>query len=194
MEFEVRVVGGIESCYVSLPLSLIQTLQSGYLPPILAVELRSGANLWHVAWSGSLSSSSPSSIEVSLVHNSVIYLVSFLIYGRGDIYIFWLQIAKQYAECIGLSDRTVVKVRIVSNLLKATLVTVEPLTEDDWEIVELNSELAEEVILKQVFAQLCMFGQALSLKNLLISLLARKRLSSKINGPFFFNYNKLDYL
>lgn len=87
-----------------------------------------------------------------------------------------------------------VKVRIVSNLLKATLVTVEPLTEDDWEIVELNSELAEEVILKQVFAQLCMFGQALSLKNLLISLLARKRLSSKINGPFFFNYNKLDYL
>lgn len=122
MEFDVRVVGGIESCYVSLPLSLIQTLQSSYLPPILAVELRSGANLWHVAWSGSLSSSSPSSIEI----------------------------AKQYADCIGLSDRTVVKVRIVSNLLKATLVTVEPLTEDDWEILELNSELAEEAILKQV--------------------------------------------
>ncbi|KAL2538448.1 Peroxisome biogenesis protein 1 [Forsythia ovata] len=122
MEFEVRAVGGIESCYISLPLSLIQTLQSGYLPPILAVELRSGTNLWHVAWSGSLSSSSPSSIEI----------------------------AKQYAECIGLSDRTVVKVRIVSNLLKATLVTVEPLTEDDWEILELNSELAEESILKQV--------------------------------------------
>ncbi|KAL0438152.1 UNVERIFIED_CONTAM: Peroxisome biogenesis protein 1 [Sesamum latifolium] len=121
MEFEVRVVGGIESCFVSLPLSLIQTLQSGYLPPILAIELYSGTRLWHVAWCGS-ASSSPSSIEI----------------------------AQQYADCIGLSDRTVVRVRVVSNLPKATLVTVEPLTEDDWEILELNSELAENAILKQV--------------------------------------------
>lgn len=43
-----------------------------------------------------------------------------------------------------------VKVRVVSNLPKATLVTIEPLTEDDWEILELNSELAESAILKQV--------------------------------------------
>ncbi|KAK4429598.1 Peroxisome biogenesis protein 1 [Sesamum alatum] len=121
MEFEVRVVGGVESCFVSLPLPLIQTLQSGYLPPILAIELYSGTRLWHVAWCGS-ASSSPSSIEI----------------------------ARQYADCIGLSDRTVVRVRVVSNLPKATLVTVEPLTEDDWEILELNSELAENAILKQV--------------------------------------------
>ncbi|KAK6132255.1 hypothetical protein DH2020_034003 [Rehmannia glutinosa] len=121
MEFEVRAVGGIESCFVSLPLPLIQTLQSGYLPPILAIELRSDARLWQVAWCGS-ASSSPSSIEI----------------------------ARQYADCIGLSDRTVVKVRVISNIPKATLVTIEPLTEDDWEILELNSELAESVILKQV--------------------------------------------
>ncbi|XP_011102042.1 peroxisome biogenesis protein 1 isoform X1 [Sesamum indicum] len=121
MEFEVRVVGGLESCFVSLPLSLIQTLQSGYLPPILAIELYSGTRLWHVAWCGS-ASSSPSSIEI----------------------------ARQYADCIGLCDRTVVRVRVVSNLPKATLVTVEPLTEDDWEILELNSELAENAILEQV--------------------------------------------
>lgn len=63
MEFEVRTVGGIESCFVSLPLSLIQTLQSGYLPPILALELRSGDRLWHVSWCGA-ASSSPTSIEV----------------------------------------------------------------------------------------------------------------------------------
>ncbi|KAL0351545.1 UNVERIFIED_CONTAM: Peroxisome biogenesis protein 1 [Sesamum calycinum] len=121
MEFEVRVVGGIESCFVSLPLSLIQTLQSGYLPPILAIELYSGTRLWHVAWCGS-ASSSPSSIEI----------------------------ARQYADCIELSDRTVVRVRLVSYLPEATLVAVEPLTEDDWEILELNSELAENAILKQV--------------------------------------------
>ncbi|XP_075494974.1 LOW QUALITY PROTEIN: peroxisomal ATPase PEX1-like [Primulina tabacum] len=121
MEFEVRIVGAAESCFVSLPLSLIQTLQSGYLPPVLALELRSGARHWHVAWCGS-ASTSPSSIEIA---------------GR-------------YAECISLSDRTLVRVRVVSNLPKATLVTIEPFTEDDWEILELNSELAESAILKQV--------------------------------------------
>ena len=65
MEFEVRAVGGIESCFVSLPLSLIQTLQTGYLPPILALELRSDDRLWQVAWCGG-ASNSPSSIEVEL--------------------------------------------------------------------------------------------------------------------------------
>lgn len=71
MEFEVRTVGSIENCFVSLPLSLIHTLQStaasGFLPPVLPLELRSVSNdtqLWNVSWSGSASSSS--AIEVSL--------------------------------------------------------------------------------------------------------------------------------
>lgn len=71
MEFEVRAVGGIEDCFVSLPLSLIQTLQqstpSGLLPHLLALELRSlGSNgdSWFVAWSGATSSSP--AIEVTL--------------------------------------------------------------------------------------------------------------------------------
>ncbi|KAK6792144.1 hypothetical protein RDI58_011225 [Solanum bulbocastanum] len=127
MELEVRAVAGIESCFVSLPVTLLQTLESttasGYLPPVLALELRSGNNLWRLAWSGSASSNPfPNSI----------------------------QIAKQYAECIGLSDRTVVQVKVVSNLPKATMVTIEPDTEDDWEVLELNAEHAEQAILKQV--------------------------------------------
>ena len=47
-------------------------------------------------------------------------------------------------------DRTTVQVRAVANLPKATLVTIEPHTEDDWEVLELNSEYAEAAILKQV--------------------------------------------
>ena len=47
-------------------------------------------------------------------------------------------------------DRTVVQVKVTPNVPKATLVTIEPHTEDDWEILELNSEHAEEAILKQV--------------------------------------------
>ncbi|XP_059656844.1 peroxisomal ATPase PEX1 isoform X2 [Cornus florida] len=125
MEFQVRVIGGLESCFVSLPLLLIQTLQStnsGSLPPFLALELRSrnGDDLWHVAWSGSASNSSA------------------------------IEIDQQFAECVGLSDNTTVQVRAVPNVPKATLVTVEPHTEDDWEVLELNSEHAEAAILKQV--------------------------------------------
>ncbi|KAF8412749.1 hypothetical protein HHK36_000718 [Tetracentron sinense] len=124
MEFEVRVVGGIESCFISLPLSLIQTLQStcsGILPPVLALELRSrDDDLWHVAWSGSASMSSA------------------------------IEVAQQLAECISLPDHMTVQVRAVANLPKATLVTIEPNSEDDWEVMELNSEHAEAAILKQV--------------------------------------------
>lgn len=124
-----RVVSGIDSCFVSLPLSLIQTLQStrsfGSLPPVLSLELRSqhhqdDEQLWHVAWSGSASSSSS------------------------------IEIAQQMAECISLPDGVKVKVRAAANLPKATLVVIEPYYEDDWEVLELNAEHAELAILKQV--------------------------------------------
>ncbi|ONK76092.1 uncharacterized protein A4U43_C03F23790 [Asparagus officinalis] len=68
MELDVRVVGGIESCFLYLPLSLIQTLDStvgGPLHPVLAFDHRSPAACWHVAWAGSASGSS--SIELLLL-------------------------------------------------------------------------------------------------------------------------------
>ncbi|CAK7356597.1 unnamed protein product [Dovyalis caffra] len=126
MEFKVKHVGGIENCFVSLPLNLIQTLEStrrpAPLPPVLTLELRSpSANRhWTVAWSGATSSSS--SIEV----------------------------AQQFAECISLPDHIKVQVRAVSNLANATLVTIEPHSEDDWEVIELNADQAEAAMLNQV--------------------------------------------
>lgn len=41
-------------------------------------------------------------------------------------------------------------VKAAGSIPKAGFVKVEPNSEDDWEILELNSELAEEAILKQV--------------------------------------------
>ncbi|KAI6706161.1 hypothetical protein NL676_009123 [Syzygium grande] len=126
LEFEVRAAGGMEDCFVSLPPPLIQTLQqstpSGLLPHPLALELRClrTRGSWVVAWSGAASPSS--AIEVS----------------------------QQFSECISLPDRVTVKVRVISNLPNATLVMVEPLSEDDWEVLELNSEHAEAAMLKQV--------------------------------------------
>ncbi|VVA22737.1 PREDICTED: peroxisome [Prunus dulcis] len=124
MEFEVRLVGGIENCYVSLPLALIQTLQSSSssLPHVLALELRSSSNdsRWNVAWSGATSTSQA------------------------------IEVAQQFGDCISLPGHARVQVRALSNVTKATLVTIEPSTEDDWEVLELNSELAEAAILNQV--------------------------------------------
>ncbi|XP_021758011.1 peroxisome biogenesis protein 1-like isoform X2 [Chenopodium quinoa] len=126
MELEVRAVAGVENCHVSLPLSLLQTLESTHpdhhLPHFLPLQLRSLSvdRLWHVAWCGS-SSSSPA-----------------------------IEIAQEFAACIGLPDGTIVQVRALPNVPKASLVTIEPLTEDDWEVVELNAQSAEAAILNQV--------------------------------------------
>ncbi|KAK7400710.1 hypothetical protein VNO78_11984 [Psophocarpus tetragonolobus] len=123
MELEVLLVGGIDSCFVSLPLSLIQTLhstRSSPLPLPLALELRSPLRSWFVAWSGATSSSS--AVEVS----------------------------PQFAECVSLPNRAAVQVRAAPSVPHATLVTIEPHTEDDWEILELNADQAEAKILTQV--------------------------------------------
>lgn len=69
-----------------------------------------------------------------------------------------LQVAQQFGDCISLPDHARVQVRALSNVTKATLVTIEPSTEDDWEVLELNSELAEAAILNQVLQVLSIQG------------------------------------
>lgn len=66
-----RTVGGMEDCFVSLPLLLIQTLERRSsamdgLPELLVLELRDSSSdeVWMVSWSGATSSSS--AIEVPL--------------------------------------------------------------------------------------------------------------------------------
>ncbi|XP_065865705.1 peroxisomal ATPase PEX1 isoform X2 [Euphorbia lathyris] len=126
MEFEVRHVGGIENCFVSLPLHLIQTLEStrpgGFIPQVLTLQLRSPTtnHQWVVAWSGGTSSSSA------------------------------IEVAGQFADCISLPDHTNVQVKAAPNVTSATLVTIEPSSEDDWEVLELNAEQAEAAMLQQV--------------------------------------------
>ncbi|CAN6553598.1 unnamed protein product [Malus baccata var. baccata] len=115
MEFEVRLVGGIDNCFVSLPLDLIQILHfsSPSLPPVLAFELRSSStdHRWNVAWSGATSASQA------------------------------IEVAQQFGGCISLPDRARVQVRAFSNVPKATLVTIEPSNEDDWEVRILHEKM-----------------------------------------------------
>lgn len=61
-----------------------------------------------------------------------------------------MQVSKQFADCISLPDRTIVQVRATSYVPEATVVSIEPYSEDDWEVLELNAELAEAATLNQV--------------------------------------------
>lgn len=80
---------------------------------------------------------------VFLMH--INYLCSILLFSA-----LGRQVDQKLAECISLPDGTKVQVKAVANLPIAGEVFIEPSAEDDWEILELNSEHAEEAILKQV--------------------------------------------
>ena len=54
------------------------------------------------------------------------------------------------AECLGLHDELVVEVHLRRDVAIATRISVEPVSVDDWEVVELNSEHLEEQLLNQV--------------------------------------------
>ncbi|RWW39249.1 hypothetical protein BHE74_00055440 [Ensete ventricosum] len=145
MELEVRAVGGMESCFVSLPLFLIQTLEKtrgGFLPPVLALELRSrsGGGCWNLAWSGSASRSAaievtPPNIQSSILL-SIATLIEFSLQSSSPF-----QVDQLLAECISLQDHAKVQVKAIANLPKAEFVNIEPSSEDDWEILELNSDV-----------------------------------------------------
>ena len=52
--------------------------------------------------------------------------------GSADI-----DVPTELGACLGLEEGQVVKVKVIKNVKRATFVNVTPLTEDDWEIVEL---------------------------------------------------------
>ncbi|KAG1365096.1 Peroxisome biogenesis protein 1 [Cocos nucifera] len=143
MELEVRVVGAIESCFVSLPLPFIHTLEStrgGFLPSFLALELRSrSGDHWNVAWSGSASMSS--AIEVlAVIFVGIVY--------EGMKFPLWLH------------GRIVVDFLVVSTSPKKSVVQLVPGTEvavapkkrkkaiDANRDVQKQSSLKEQLMMK----------------------------------------------
>ncbi len=61
-----------------------------------------------------------------------------------------LEVPATFARLVGLDNSEAVKVDVVPSMPNAQRVCVEPLTCDDYEIVELNSELLERELLEQV--------------------------------------------
>lgn len=121
-----RRVAEVQSCFVALPWHLLELLLTDADPPPsrLVLELRMSANLggkpWYLAWGGAGAASSQ------------------------------IEVPEALAECIGLADGTRVHVRVLSDLSRASKVEIEPASEDDWEVLELNADYLEEQILNQV--------------------------------------------
>ena len=61
-----------------------------------------------------------------------------------------LDIPAALAGCLGIAQGITVSVRVVTDIPEAVGVCVEPLSVDDWEVVEQNAGHMEEQILSQV--------------------------------------------
>lgn len=70
-----------------------------------------------------------------------------------------MQVAQELADCISLPDGTIAQLSVARSLAKADSISIEPYSEDDWEILESRADLAEETILKQVFFVFSFFFQ-----------------------------------
>eukprot|EP01087_Luapelamoeba_hula_P020477 TRINITY_DN6992_c0_g1_i1.p1 TRINITY_DN6992_c0_g1~~TRINITY_DN6992_c0_g1_i1.p1 ORF type:complete len:504 (+),score=73.29 TRINITY_DN6992_c0_g1_i1:40-1551(+) len=61
-----------------------------------------------------------------------------------------IEVPEALARCLSLAPQQTVEVRVLPNVAAATRVHVEPVSHDDWEIVELHQEYLEGEILNQI--------------------------------------------
>ncbi|KAG8864832.1 Peroxisome biosynthesis protein pex1 [Tulasnella sp. 330] len=61
-----------------------------------------------------------------------------------------IEMDPQYAQTFGFAENDVVEIGLLHKLLVAKAVHTEPLTADDWEILELHAEYVESNLLSQV--------------------------------------------
>lgn len=61
-----------------------------------------------------------------------------------------LEIDPQVGQAVGLQDGQKIQVDFCKNVPSCTSVSVEPLTEDDWEILELHAQHVEDHLLSQL--------------------------------------------
>ncbi|KAA6429601.1 MAG: peroxisome biogenesis 1-like [Trebouxia sp. A1-2] len=119
-----------KSCWVALPPALVSKLYSESASLRAVLELKRSATgrdrstnapeSWHVSWGGAAS--------------------------KGQ----HLEIPAALAGCLGIAQGITVSVQVVTDIPEAIGVCVEPLSVDDWEVVEQNAGHMEEQILSQV--------------------------------------------
>ncbi|PRP80011.1 adenosinetriphosphatase [Planoprotostelium fungivorum] len=62
----------------------------------------------------------------------------------------YMELSPHFASCLNLVENQVIALRPLLDVPNAVSITVEPLTSDDWEILELHAEYLENHVLEQL--------------------------------------------
>ncbi|TDL24398.1 hypothetical protein BD410DRAFT_119913 [Rickenella mellea] len=92
----------------------------------------------YVGWTGMTSASSLARFKSSTTS------------GTGSEGLETVEIDPQFASALGFGLGDVVEIGLIHDLKPATSVGTEPLTSDDWEILELHASYVEQNLLAQV--------------------------------------------
>ncbi|KAJ7497026.1 P-loop containing nucleoside triphosphate hydrolase protein [Mycena latifolia] len=132
----------LRSSLVNLPISLYGPLvERSIRPQHLAVHLtlvspgQAEKVEVYVGWTGMASASS---------------LAQFNSSDSGEKGFETIEIDPQYALGLGLKQNDLVEIGLVHDLPLATSVATEPLTPDDWEIIDIHASHVESTLLSQV--------------------------------------------
>ncbi|KAG8859203.1 Peroxisome biosynthesis protein pex1 [Serendipita sp. 411] len=128
------------SSLVNLPLSVYGPLVSaGVRPQAIGIHISNGkkgqeSKVAYLGWTGLASASSAARWTSNSAGNDL------------DT----LEIDPQLASSLGFSEEEVVELALLHNLPIAKSISTEPLSPDDWEILELHAQYVEENLLSQV--------------------------------------------
>ncbi|KAL0956260.1 hypothetical protein HGRIS_002414 [Hohenbuehelia grisea] len=135
----------IRSSLVNLPISIYgPLLERNIRPQNLAIHLTLVSQRQHneqtkveayVGWTGMASASSLAHFNAS---------------ESGERGLETIEIDPQYAQGLGFMQGDMVEIGLLHDLATAVSVATEPLTSDDWEIIELHASHVEATLLSQV--------------------------------------------
>ncbi|KAH7882751.1 P-loop containing nucleoside triphosphate hydrolase protein [Phlebopus sp. FC_14] len=131
----------LRSSLVNLPISIYgPLLERSIRPQTLAVHLKSDSSNAstaeaYVGWTGMASASS---------------LAHFNTTDGRDKGLETIEIDPQYAQGLGFAEGDVVEIGLLHDLSYASSVGTEPVTPDDWEIIESQASHVESTLLSQV--------------------------------------------
>ncbi|KAJ7594598.1 P-loop containing nucleoside triphosphate hydrolase protein [Mycena floridula] len=128
----------LRSSLVNLPISIYGPLvERSVRPQSLAVHLTvvGTQNEAYVGWTGMASASS---------------LAQFNVTSSADKGLETIEIDPQYAAALGFKEGDTVEIGLLHNLNTAKSVGTEPLTADDWDIIEIHASHVESTLLSQV--------------------------------------------
>ncbi|KAF8127717.1 P-loop containing nucleoside triphosphate hydrolase protein [Boletus edulis] len=129
----------LKSSLVNLPISIYgPLLERSIRPQTLAIHLKRDSQASKVeafvGWTGMASSSSLAHFNADARENAF----------------ETIEIDPQYAQGLGFAEGDIVEIGLLYDLPFASQVGTEPLTADDWEIIEIHASHVESTLLSQV--------------------------------------------